>query len=113
MAARAWNGTTFTLGTAVGKLVGSRYTVAGAVIDVTEPADTDKLFEAGQPDREVQLDFKGRFSVLQGAAGDASLAYGDGSTRTIGRCVVTQVSETGQQDGQPTSTVTIKRTTTA
>ncbi len=109
--ARGFNGSTFTLGSAVGKVIGITRRVNGATIDVTEPDDANKLFEVGQADLEVTIRFAGVCSLDVGDTGSASIGWADGTTRTLtGTWIVTSVEESGQRDGAIESSATIKPT---
>jgi hypothetical protein len=60
---------------AVGKLVGLSYRVGGNWIDVTEPADLNKLYElSNQSDLQLQLKFKGCHSLTEKTKGTLAIA---------------------------------------
>jgi len=80
---RLFNGTVFTFaGTPAGKLVGLSYRIGGNWIDVTEPADLNKLYElSSQSDLEVKLKFKGCHALTEGTKGVAAITFSNGFTR--------------------------------
>lgn len=84
MSTRLFNGTTVTFGGAsVGKLVGLSYRVGGNWIDVTEPADLNKLYELStQSDLQLQLKFKGCHTLTEKAKGAIAITFSNGFTRS-------------------------------
>lgn len=84
MASRLFNGTTVTFASAaVGKLVGISYKVGGNWIDVTEPADLNKIYELpSQADLQVQLKFKGCHSLTEKAKGVLAITFSNGYSRS-------------------------------
>jgi hypothetical protein len=81
---RLFNGTVVMFaGASVGaKLVGISYKVGGNWIDVTEPADLNKLYElSNQPDLQIQLKFKGCHGLTENAKGTLAITFSNGYTR--------------------------------
>ena len=80
-----FNGTTFSFGSAIARLMGISYTIAGETVDVTEPEDLLKFFEVvDQPDMEVSVKVKRLPTVHRGDTGAISITWADGSTDGLG-----------------------------
>lgn len=108
---RMFNGTTLTFGSAVGKLVGLTYSVGGAWVDVSEPADANKLFELGQKELTLKARLKGITALVPGTKGALSIDWSDGTDVTApGTWQIGPIEQTGDHDQPLTSTVEFRPT---
>ena len=110
---RAFNGSTLTFkSTPVAKLIGMQYRSNGTVIDVTEPDDTTKLYEVGQPENEMTATVKRMPLVAIGDNGALSVVWHDGSTTAFtATWTVTAIGGGGSQDAPISGDITFRRTT--
>jgi hypothetical protein len=79
-----FNGSVFNFaGSPVAKVAGISYKSGGSWVDVTQPADLNKLFELGQTDLTVSLKFKGHCGMTLKAKGTASITWADGTSDSL------------------------------
>lgn len=108
---RLFNGSTLTFGTSIARLVGIQYKESGAVVDVTEPADTTKLTEVGQIDLEVTAKIKRMPTVKFGDTSTLAITWADGSTTPLsGHWIVTAVDGGGDENNPINGSITFKPT---
>lgn len=111
MTTRMFNGSTLTFGTAVARLVGISYRCGGATIDVSEPADLNKLYEAGQDDLELTARVKRMPTLARKAKNTITIVWANGDSTTCpGTWQVMDVSGGGDYDGPITGSITFKPT---
>ena len=111
MASRMWNGTVFTFGSAVLRMVGLAYKQGGAWVDVSQPEDVNKLFEVGQTELVVNIKFKGLCSLVAKAKATASIAWANGTTISLpGTWQVGPIEDTGDFDAPVTGSVELRPT---
>jgi hypothetical protein len=81
---RLYDGTTATFNSAaVGDLIGLSYKIGGNWVDVTDPADANKLFEIPpQSEIELQLKFSGCHALVKGTKGTLAITASNGFTFT-------------------------------
>jgi len=113
MTTRLFNGSEFLFaGSAVGKLTGLAFKVGGNWVEVTEPADLNKLYELPpQADLAVQLRFKGCHTLTSGSKGTAAITFSNGFTATCpGTWQVGNFEYTGDHDAPWSSTAEARPT---
>jgi hypothetical protein len=111
-ASRMFNGTTLAFnGSAVTKLVGLSFRAGGAEVDVTQPEDLVKLYEAGQDDLEVNAKFKGGCTLVRKARGTLAIVWKDGTTSDCpGTWQVMDIETTGDWDAPITGSAKLRPT---
>ena len=111
-ASRMFNGSTLAFGgAAVARLVGLTFRAGGAEVDVTQPEDLVKLYEAGQDDLEVNAKFKGGCALTRQARGTLAIVWKDGSTSDCpGMWQVMEIETTGDWDAPITGSAKFKPT---
>jgi len=107
-----FNGSVLTFASAaVARVVGLSYKAGGAWVDVSEPADLNKLFELGQADLSLNVKFKGHCALVPGAKGAMSIAWADGTSTTApGTWQVGPIEDTGDFDAPISGTAELKPT---
>ena len=113
MTTRLFNGSTATFNNAaVSRLVGMQYKINGNPIDVTEPDDTNRLFEVtDQEELEVTLKVKRMPDLAYAAKATLAITWADGSSTTLpGTWQVTSMDGGGDQDGPIIGNITLKPT---
>ena len=107
---RLFNGSTLTFGSSLTKLVGITHKSNVQTIDVSQPEDLNKIFEASpQLDYQISAKFKGGTSVLAGAHGTLSIVWKDGTvTACPGNFVCDSAEVSGDWDAAITGTLTFK-----
>lgn len=112
MTTRMFNGSTLSLGnSAVSRLVGMQYKIAGNTVDVTEPDDLNKLFEVGQDDLEITAKVKRIPTAVRGTKSIPVITWADGSNTSLpGTWIVTAVDGGGDWDSPLAGNITLKPT---
>ena len=114
-ASRIFNGSVFNFSSSpVAGIVGISYKEGGNWIDVTMPADLNKLWQIStQPDFAVSLKFKGgsAAALTYAATGAASITWSDGTTTSCpGTWTVGPMEVQGDWDAPITSTRELRPT---
>jgi hypothetical protein len=95
----------------VARVVGLSYRTGGAWVDVTEPADVNKLFEIGQTDLSLSVKFKRHCALTFKAKGTVSITWADGTTTSApGTWQVGPIDDSGDWDAPITGTVELRPT---
>jgi hypothetical protein len=107
-----YNGTVFTFNSvAVAKAVGLSYSVGAEWVDVSEPADMNKLFELGQTNLSLKVKYKGHCALTFKSKGTASLVWGDGTTTTLpGTWMAGPYEDSGDFDGPVSGSIELRPT---
>ena len=115
MADNGFNGTTGTFDeSALGDgLRGIRYSEAGADVDVSAAGDTQKTYEKGLPDIEVNIDFVGITTISKGDKGAIAITWNDGSTDAITNAIVSSMNHGGAMDAELAGSAVFKPSTAA
>jgi hypothetical protein len=108
---RLFNGSTFSFGSAVARVVGVQYKIGGATVDVSEPEDLNKLFEAGQADLELSIKVKRMPTLTRGAKAVPTMTWANGDTTAFpGTWGIMSTDGGGDWDAGIAGNITIKPT---
>ncbi len=102
---KGFNGSTFTFGSAVGAVVGISYKKNAAKVKVSSPEDAKQLFVGGSPDETVTIEIRGGTSIDVGDTAAASIAFNDGTNKSLGNCEVFDVAINGSEENPISSSI--------
>jgi hypothetical protein len=98
-------------GSPVTRVVGMRYRTGGAWVDVSEPEDLNKLFEMGQTELVLNVQFKGHCGLTSKAKGVVSITWADGTTTSApGTWQVGPIDDGGDWDAPITGSAELRPT---
>ena len=110
---KGFNGSTFSLGSAVAAVLGISYKKNATKVQVSSPDDAKKLHVGGTPEETVTIEIKGGTSIDVGDTGTASIAFNDGTDVDLGNCEVFSVEISGDEDNPISSSVELGPTVAA
>ena len=112
MSSDNFNKSTFSFGGNVAPLRSINYDQTAAEIKVTGVADTRHTYEAGIDDETLTVEIVGTHTANIGDKANIAIAWNDGSTPgSINNCVCVQNSTQGAMDGEITSTLKFRPST--
>jgi len=110
---RMFNGSVLNFaGAPVARVAGLSYSTGGQWVEVTEPADLNKLWEvSSQPDFALRVRFKGHCGLTYKAKGAIAIAWADGTqVAAPGVWQVGPMEDTGDWDAPITGTAELRPT---